>query len=91
MNAALGEVAAETAIPVSDIAQVREFGEDAPVQATTIAPMVQPEPTVTEDKTLTKKMGFANGKFFMVVAIAFFLASCVFLGYEVFNYFQIAK
>ena len=42
-------------------------------------------------KKLTKKAGFANSKFFMLVAIAFFLASCIFLGYEVFNYFQLTK
>ena len=37
------------------------------------------------------KSGFANNKFFMVIAIMFFVASCVFLGYEVFNYFQVTK
>ena len=94
LNAALGEAAKDTTIPVENIESVREFGEDAPLVNTTpaqpIAPMVQPE-VASDPKTLTKKAGFANSKFFMVVAIAFFLASCVFLGYEVFNYFQLAK
>ena len=72
------------------------------VQQPAVAPMVSP--VINDDGTTsanngtntsmpisTKKSGFANSKFFMVVAIAFFLASCIFLGYEVFNYFQITK
>lgn len=95
LNAALGEVANSTTIPVENIEPVREFGVDAPVAQpaqtqTVINPMVQPEAPAMP-KTLTKKAGFANSKFFMVVAIAFFLASCIFLGYEVFNYFQLTK
>lgn len=94
LNAALGEVANSTAIPVEDIKPVREFGVEEPVKQEVpqqvVAPMVQPEGS-TDAKVLTKKAGFANNKFFMVVAIAFFLASCVFLGYEVFNYFQLTK
>ena len=95
LNAALGEVASAETIPVENIAPVREFGVDAPTQTTVnpqpvVAPVVQPE-TVVVPKKLTKKAGFANSKFFMLVAIAFFLASCIFLGYEVFNYFQITK
>ena len=95
LNAALGEVASAETIPVENIAPVREFGVDAPTQTTVnpqpaVAPVVQPE-TVVAPKKLTKKAGFANSKFFMLVAIAFFLASCIFLGYEVFNYFQITK
>ena len=95
LNAALGEVASAETIPVENIAPVREFGVDQPVQSTS-----EPQPSVisvdTSDvlpksKKLTKKAGFANSKFFMLVAIAFFLASCIFLGYEVFNYFQITK
>lgn len=95
LNAALGEVASAETIPVENIAPVREFGVDTPTQTTVnpqpaVAPVVQPE-TVVVPKKLTKKAGFANSKFFMLVAIAFFLASCIFLGYEVFNYFQITK
>ena len=95
LNAALGEVANTTAIPVENIQPVRDFGVDAPVQAVpvaaqVIAPMQQPE-VAAQDASLNKKAGFANSKFFMVVAVAFFLASCIFLGYEVFSYFQLTK
>ena len=98
LNAALGEVAKDTTIPVENIEVVREFGEEAPAMVQTpaapvqpvVAPMVQPEMS-SEPKALTKKAGFANSKFFVVIAVAFFLASCVFLGYEVFNYFQLTK
>lgn len=95
LNAALGEVASTTTIPVENIQPVRDFGVDTPVQPTpvvtpAVAPMQQPEVPV-QGPVLTKKAGFADSKFFMVVAVAFFLASCIFLGYEVFSYFQITK
>jgi hypothetical protein len=95
LNAALGEVASTTTIPVENIQPVRDFGVDTPVQSTpvvtpAVAPMQQPEVPV-QGPVLTKKAGFADSKFFMVVAVAFFLASCVFLGYEVFSYFQLTK
>lgn len=95
LNAALGEVANSAAIPVENIEPVREFGVDAPVaqsavQQTVVTPT--PQPAVANDSNVnTGKAGFANSKFFMVVAIAFFLASCIFLGYEVYNYFQLVK
>lgn len=97
LNAALGEAAAATNIPVESIQPVKEFGVDEPVKPTVsqpapaVAPVVQPEVAQVEPKVLSKKAGFANSKFFMVVAVAFFLASCIFLGYEVFNYFQLIK
>ena len=56
-----------------------------------LIPVVQPEVADPNSNTGTGKAGFANSKFFMVVAVAFFLASCIFLGYEVFNYFQLIK
>jgi len=96
LNAALGEVANSTAMSVENIDSVREFGVETPAvtpastQPTAVPSMVQPAVS-TDPKVLTKKAGFANSKFFMVVAIAFFLASCVFLGYEVYNYFQLVK
>ena len=96
LNAALGEVANTASIPAQDISAVREFGVEEPVvpvqnvQQPVVAPMSQPE-VMSQPKKLSKKAGFVNSKFFMVVAIAFFLASCIFLGYEVFNYFQITK
>lgn len=92
LNAALGEVANSTSIPVENIQPVREFGVEAPAASPVIPaqPMVAPAPVppVTDIKPTA---GFANSKFFMVVAVAFFLASCVFLGYEVYNYFQLVK
>ena len=90
LNKALGEVSVD--VPsVADIAPVREFGVEEEVKIIPeMAPTVQPEPVVKEDaKVLTKKMGFANNKFFMAIAIVFFMASCVFLGYEVFQFFQL--
>ena len=95
LNAALGEVANSAAIPVENIQPVREFGVETPVAAPAVqqsaaAPIEQPSVTPAAN-IVTGKAGFANSKFFMVVAIAFFLASCVFLGYEVFNYFQLVK
>ena len=95
LNAALGEVANSTTIPVENIQPVREFGVDAPVSQTvvqqpSVVQTAQPTVAVTNEVN-TGKAGFANSKFFMVVAIAFFLASCIFLGYEVYSYFQLVK
>jgi hypothetical protein len=96
LNAALGEVASSATIPVENIEPVREFGVDAPVTEPVVQqPVVAsvPETPVTAEgqPIATGKAGFANSKFFMVVAVAFFLASCIFLGYEVYNYFQLVK
>ena len=96
LNAALGEVAKDPSIPVENITPVREFGVDEPVNPVqpTVATSTQPvdnTANTTAEVPVSPKSGFANSKFFMVVAIAFFLASCIFLGYEVFNYFQLTK
>lgn len=100
LNAALGEVANSATIPVENIEPVREFGVDEPVAALAVETPVAPTPasqpvdnttSVPTGTPVSPKAGFANSKFFMVVAIAFFLASCVFLGYEVYNYFQLVK
>lgn len=96
LNAALGEVAKDPSIPVENITPVREFGVDEPVTPVqpAVAPSTQPvdnTANTTAEVPVSPKSGFANSKFFMVVAIAFFLASCIFLGYEVFNYFQLTK
>lgn len=84
LNQALGETSNEANIPVQNIEPVREFGVDANAQ-----PQDATSPSTPPAATGNK--GFANNKFFMVIAIVFFMASCVFLGYEVFNYFQIVK
>lgn len=87
LNSALGEVSKDNILPVQDVTSIREFGQDEPVVNTTdnVVPVVPK----SEGPVLTRKAGFANNKFFMVIAIAFFLAACVFLGYEVFQYFKI--
>lgn len=90
LNAALGEVASSTSIPVENIEPIREFGVDAVVKAPVEVSKDEKKVSQTENSASTVS-GFANSKFFMVVAVAFFLASCVFLGYEVFNYFQLTK
>ena len=86
LNVVLGEVSKDNIIPTPDVTPIREFGQDE------VSP-VAPAPIVTNDTEFpvgsTDKAGFANNKFFMVVAIAFFLAACVFLGYEVFRYFKL--
>lgn len=97
LNAALGEVASTSTIPVENINPIREFGVDEQVVATSIADQNIQSGIVNNvnnnviSNEMLKKGGFANSKFFMVVAISFFLASCIFLGYEVFNYFQLTK
>lgn len=88
LNVALGEVSAEKPMSVNNVEPIREFGVDE--QKVTSEPVVTEKPVASEQViTDSQKGGFANNKFFMVVAITFFVASCVFLGYEVFQYFQI--
>ena len=90
MNDALGEVSKDNILPVSDVASIKEFGQDdvsTPVVNTTPVNPVNNDTTGTS--TTTSTSGFANNKFFMVIAVAFFLAACVFLGYEVFRYFKL--
>lgn len=99
LNQALGEASKEATISIQDIEPVREFGVEEPVTAAPVVENVIPTPVQTPvasvpveetpANTANQKAGFANNKFFMVVAIAFFLASCIFLGYEVFKYFQV--
>lgn len=101
LNAALGEVANTASIPVENISPVKEFGVDEPIMVVPPTPVeVASEPVAQPNVAASvapaqaptsDKAGFANSKFFMLVAVAFFLASCVFLGYEVFNYFQLTK
>ena len=89
LNSALGELS--QAIPVSNIEAVKEFGVDEPAPANVTPAPVAETTFATSGTTSTGKAGFANSKFFMFIALAFFFASCVFLGYEVFNYFQMVK
>lgn len=85
LNKALDEVSSQKVVtaPQDGVESLREFGVDAP--------STEPAPAVASEnvKTLTRSKGFANNKFFMAIAILFFVAACVFLGYEAFQYFQI--
>lgn len=88
LNMALGEVSEEKTMTTESegVQALRQFGSDEPV-----LPPQEPVLSAQEDvKTLTRSKGFANNKFFVIIAIAFFAAACVFLGYEAFQYFQIA-
>ena len=86
LNKALGEISEEKVVsaPQEGVESLRQFGEDVP--AATSVQEVKAEEKV---KTLTRSKGFANNKFFMAIAIVFFLAACVFLGYEAFQYFTL--
>jgi hypothetical protein len=88
LNMALGEVSEEKTMTTESegVQALRQFGSDQPV----LPPQETVLPAQKDVKILTRSKGFANNKFFMVIAIAFFVAACVFLGYEAFQYFQIA-
>ena len=90
LNKALDEVSEEKVVsaPQAGVESLREFGVDEPTVAPTTPP-AQEVPVPENVKKLTRSKGFANNKFFMVIAIAFFLAACVFLGYEAFQYFTL--
>ena len=82
LNKALGEENTDKVVAAAQdgVESLREFGEDTAV--------IEAQPMVEEDvKKLTRSKGFANNKFFMAIAIIFFVLSCVFLGYEAFQYF----
>lgn len=89
LNIALGEVSIETSIPVNNVEPIREFGQDEPAVSSSVVPSSDVNTTSGETTPVQPQAGFANNKFFMVIAIAFFIASCIFLGYEVYRYFQI--
>ncbi len=85
LNKALDEVSDDkiVAAPLEGVNSLREFGVEEPVP-----PLG--ETAVQEDvKKLTRSKGFANNKFFMAIAIIFFILACIFLGYEAFQYFSL--
>lgn len=83
LNNALGEVVTDKVVSVENVEPIREFGiDEAPVPE-----QVNSGPVLTR----TRKAGFANNKFFMVIAITIFFGACVFLGYEAFRYFNLTK
>lgn len=86
LNSALGE-AGDEGLAVDNIDAIKDFGVDEPVVVASAPAQVNQNMVPTN----TSKAGFANNKFFVFLALAFFFGSCVFLGYEVFNYFQIVK
>lgn len=69
-------------IPVTpeNLNVVREFGVDEPI--------VADQNGVPVNKPA---MGFINSKILLVLVIVFFLASCVFLGYEIYRYVTLPK
>ena len=87
LNMALGEVSEDKTMTTESegVQALRQFGSDEPV----LPPQEQLVTVQENAKTLTRSKGFANNKFFVIIAIAFFIAACVFLGYEAFQYFQI--
>lgn len=56
---------------------VREFGVD--------------QPAINNVPVQNGSGGFVNNKIVLVIVILLFLASCVFLGYEIYNYFVLSK
>ena len=92
LNSALGETSDDKVVKTDDnnVESLREFGtSDKP--ANNLSSQNISEPEVSNVKTLTRSKGFASNKFFTVVAIVLFLAACVFLGYEAFQYFTMTK
>ena len=91
LNAALGEATNDATVPVQDVSPIREFGQDGTTPEVSVAnvpPTVNPEAAVVPPASTG---GFANSKFFTVVAIILFVGACVFLGYEAFRYFSLVK
>ena len=92
LNAALGEMTSDATLPVQDVSPIREFGQDQVLPSANVAnvpPTVNLEPTSPVPPVANS--GFANNKFFTVIAILLFVGACVFLGYEAFRYFSLVK
>ncbi len=91
LNEALGEVSTDKAIPMEDIQPIRDFGVDQ-VKGEVSTPETSSLENNNEKSVSNNGVaGFANNKFFMVIAILIFVGACVFLGYEAFTYFQAVK
>ena len=87
LNEALGEVSNDKTVLTQNVEPIREFGVDEVKSVEKSEPVV-----ITTQTNINGKMaGFANNKFFMVIAILFFVSACVFLGYEAFKYFSLVK
>lgn len=105
LNSALGEASTDKVVTadVQDVQILRDFGTSdvvptaepvaTPQVTPTAAPVVTPPVAASQTgaQPSTTKGGFANNKFFTVIAIMLFLGACVFLGYEAFQYFTLTK
>ena len=91
LNEALGEVSADKVIPMENIQPIRDFGVDQVKDETTTSNITSLENNNINTVNNNGAAGFANNKFFMVIAILIFVGACVFLGYEAFTYFQAVK
>lgn len=87
LNEALGEVSNDKTVLTQNVEPIREFGVDEVKSVEKSEPVVN----TTQTNINGKMAGFANNKFFMVIAILFFVSACVFLGYEAFKYFSLVK
>ena len=84
LNIALGDVDknVDAVTPVNDVEALRKFGQHDSIESNTLE-------NVNDKVPQTNNGGFANKKFFMIIAIVLFIAACCFLGYEAYNYFQL--
>ena len=84
LNIALGDVDknGDAVTPVNDVEALRKFGQHDNIESNTLE-------NVNDNVPQTNNGGFANKKFFMIIAIVLFVAACCFLGYEAYNYFQL--
>ena len=92
LNAALGEVTSDATLPVQDVSSIREFGkEDVATEGSPVTPPSFVGSAQSASVPPAATGGFANNKFFTVIAIILFVGACVFLGYEAFRYFNLVR
>lgn len=89
LKEALGNAESDNVLSTENVEPIREFGIDEE-KVNTLDDSLKTQVPIESD-TGNTNAGFANNKFFMVIAILFFVAACVFLGYEAFRYFQLTK
>ena len=93
LNQALGEVSNDKVVTTEaqDVQSLREFGISDKVLSNENMQQETPIEVVSQGPVKKRSLGFANNKFFMIVAILLFAAACAFLGYEAFQYFTMTK
>lgn len=89
LNEALGEVTLGNNLSVENLNSVREFGMEQPTESTNSSLVEGANPSVSVGNT--GKSGFASSKILAIISIVLFIGVCIFLGYEMFNYFQTIK